>query len=109
MRRERGIVEAARSQAEQVRHRWQMLFHRQRDVHLLFLDDTRRPTEATLRWLDRVARENYVHSSAFHDDPREHARREGRRELALEIIASVRLDPARLEKLAEQMREIDDE
>jgi hypothetical protein len=61
------------------------------------------------RWLTRLAADNYVNKTTFHDNEREQARREGRRELALEIIASARLDPARLDRLAEQVREADNE
>lgn len=93
---------------EQFVSRWRLLSRAQREVETLFCDNGK-PTAAAVAWLDRLAAKNFINSTTFHDDAREHARREGKRELALEIIASVGLDPRRLERLSEQMREIDHE
>lgn len=109
---ERQEAEAqAGSVAAQLRRQWQKIFGAARDVRLLFWGDGHAtgPRPETVRWLARLADDNFVNRSAFHEDAREAARREGRRELALEIIASVKLDPVRLDKLAEQMREIEND
>lgn len=55
-------------------------------------------------WLAGLAAANYVHKGAFHVDRAEHCRREGRRELALEIIESAGLDTVRLGQLKDQLR-----
>lgn len=99
---------AAESLSDRFRRQWDRLTGAFRDVSTLFCAGGRKPTPAAIRWLERLANDNFVNGTAFHEDAREHARREGRRELALEIIASVRLDPMRLERLAEQMREIEE-
>jgi hypothetical protein len=101
------IIDRARAEVEGLRRRFEQMRWRMRDIRLLFFDGPR-PSEPALRWLDRLAADNFVFSSAYHDDAREAARREGRRELALEIIASVKLDPARLEKLSQQLQEAED-
>lgn len=80
-----------------------------RDMRRLFYGEDGHLTKAALRWLDRLAGDNFVASSTFHEDPREMARREGQRELALKIIASVKLDPMRLKRAIEQMEDIDHE
>ena len=103
------LEQAAGGLAAQMAARFRLLLAARRDIAALFLAGGKAPTPEAARWLTRLARDNHVNSSAFHEDAREHARREGRRELALEIIAAVRLDPARLNALAEQMRENDDD
>jgi hypothetical protein len=108
-REEMDVEQRAGTISAQLRRAYNRMFMAARDVRLLFWGDghATAPKPEAVRWLDRLARDNFVRSSAFHEDAREHARREGRRELALEIIASVKLDPVRLDQLAEQMREIE--
>lgn len=73
----------------------------------LFLGADGKPTAAALKWLRHVAGENYVNRGTYHQDPREHAYREGRRELALEIIGSARLDVDKLNSLTAIEREME--
>ena len=85
------------------------MIRRLRDRHhasaVLFLDPkTGEPSTAAAKWMRQLAADNYVNSGAYHQDPREHAYREGRRTLALEIIRSARLDADRLEALVELER-----
>lgn len=56
-----------------------------------------------------IAKRGRVHDSSFHTDPREHARREGARELALYLMSGLELDGAKLAALTRQLREQDDE
>jgi hypothetical protein len=72
----------------------------------LFLDVNGELKPDAKRWFAELARRNYVNGGCFDKDPREHAFREGRRELAQEIIASARLDAGRLEALTKLEREI---
>jgi hypothetical protein len=73
----------------------------------LFLGEDGAITRPAAAWMQQLAADNYVNGGAWHMDPREHAFREGKRELALEIINSARLDVARLEALTKLEREIE--
>jgi hypothetical protein len=72
----------------------------------LFLDDDGQVKPAAARWFRQLASDNYLDTGAWHQDPREHAYREGRRAVALEIIRSARLDAERLDRLVELERDM---
>lgn len=73
----------------------------------LFLDDGGQVRPAAAKWFQQLAQDNYVNGGAFDADPREHAYREGRRSLALEILGSAHLDVERLGSLTKLEREIE--
>jgi hypothetical protein len=95
----------------QLRRQLHTLIRRILDRHnraaQLFLDDDGNLKPAAREWFAELARDNFVNRSAFHEDPREHAKREGRRELALEIISSAHLDVERLGSLTRLEREME--
>jgi hypothetical protein len=93
-------AEAVRAQLRRLldKHRW-----RHFEARALFYDKGKLRPEAE-GWFDRLARENFVLSGAFHEDPRRHAYNEGRRELALEIINGVGLSLERINQLNAQLR-----
>jgi hypothetical protein len=73
----------------------------------LFLGEGGKLTEPAREWMQQLAADNYVNKGAWHADPREHAYREGRRALALEIIGSAHLDVERLASLKKMEKEIE--
>jgi hypothetical protein len=92
---------------KQVRRMIRRLIDRHDTAAQLFLDpEDGQPTAAASKWFGQLAADNYVNGGAYHADPREHAYREGRRELALEIIGSARLDVEKLQKLTALEREV---
>lgn len=74
-------------------------------IQRLFYGDDGKLKREAVEWTAKLASENFVDRSAFDPDPRIHARNEGRRELALEIISSLRLDTAKLAALNRELRE----
>lgn len=91
---------------KQLRRMIDRLLDRHHLAAKLFLGTDGKVTPHAREWLQRLADDNFVNRSAFHSDDREHAKREGRRELALEIIGSVRLDTAKLASLTSLEREV---
>lgn len=89
---------------KQVRRLVGRLLDRHDRAAKLFLDDEGQVKPAAAKWFLQLAAENYVETGAFHQDAREHAYREGRRTVVLEIIRSARLDAARLDALIELER-----
>jgi hypothetical protein len=83
------------------------LLDRHSNAAALFLDEDGALKPAARKWFAELAAQNFVNRGSWHADPREHAKREGRRELALEIIGSARLDVERLEALTRMEREIE--
>jgi hypothetical protein len=92
---------------KQLRRIVKRLLDRQQHAARLFLDDDGELKPAAKAWFGQIAHDNFVTRSAWHEDAREHAKREGRRELALEIINSTRLDVERLEALTRLEREVE--
>jgi hypothetical protein len=92
---------------KQLRRMIRQLLDRHRDAAALFLDRDGNLTPPARRWFADLADRNFVNRGCWHSDPREHAKREGRRELALEIINSARLDVGRLEALSRLEREVE--
>lgn len=92
---------------KQVRRLRDRLLSRHMLAQQLFTGPDGEPTPAAAAWLKQLAAENYVNRSTFHREDREQVRREARRELALEIIASARLDVERLNSLKELEREME--
>jgi hypothetical protein len=90
---------------KQVRRMISRMLDRHTVAAKLFLDDDGAVRPAAVKWFGQLAADNYVNRGAFHADPREHAYREGRRELALEIIGSADLDVERLASLTRLERE----
>ena len=98
-----GVVETLRRQIEALVAPWRV-------VRRLFTDPaTGELTADAVDFFARLARTCHVDGSAYHPDAREHARREGRREVALEIMGQLQLDQKRLAALVEQTRQEDDE
>lgn len=103
----RRIAMEAPQLIKQVRRMVRRMLDRQSLAADLFLDDGGAVKAKALAWFAQLASENYVNRGAFHSDAREHAYREGRRELALEIIGSADLDVDRLASLIKLEREIE--
>lgn len=92
---------------KQLRRMIRRLLDRHTAAADLFLDDRGAVRPEAEKWFRDLAANNFVNDGAWHTDPREHAFREGRRTLALEIIGSARLDAGRLEALTRLEREIE--
>jgi hypothetical protein len=76
------------------------------DAQRLFFGDDGKLRAGAPEWLDRLARENFVRTTVI--DPRDRDQtlvNEGRRQLALEILGSVDLDVAELDRINAQIRE----
>lgn len=104
-----NIAERARQAAQSITLQLQRLTRRFRLHRDLFLGDDGAVTPVAAEWLQDLGRRCFADGSTFHADPREHARREGRREVYLEIIAGLQLDGKKLAALTRQMRELNDE
>ncbi|HEX5213325.1 MAG TPA: hypothetical protein VFW22_16490 [Pseudolabrys sp.] len=98
----------ARSVRQQLRQRIEMLLGRFNLAREVFCDKDGKPTPPAVTWLRQLAARNFVDQSTFHEDPREHARREGRREVALDIILSLDLDSEQVRRLRAQLHERED-
>lgn len=92
---------------KQVRQMAARLLDKHHAAAALFLgeDGTVKPEAAS--WMRQLAADNYVNGGGFHADPIEHAYRSARRDLALEIIGSAKLDVERLASLTRLEREIE--
>lgn len=100
------IAQVARVPARQATRLIAGLFARHHEAAVLFLDDQGEVKPEAAAWFDRLARENFIADSTFVSGDREASLiNEGRRQLALSILQSVRLDRARLEKLHMQAKE----
>ncbi|HEV2746421.1 MAG TPA: hypothetical protein VGW34_03875 [Allosphingosinicella sp.] len=75
-------------------------------ARLFYGEDGELKPEA-VEWFADLARRNFVDSPTFDIDARVDAKNQGRRELALEIMGSVRLDTAKLARLTRQLREVE--
>lgn len=62
---------------------------------------------AAVKWMRRLARDNFVDSTTWSGDRDTMLINEGRRRLALEILGSAKLDAGRLEALSRLEREIE--
>jgi hypothetical protein len=95
----------------QLHHQLKRIIGRLLDRHAaaakLFLDNDGAAKPAAVEWFRQLARDNYVNGGCWHENDREHAKREGRRELALEIIGSAKLDVDRLGALTKLEREME--
>lgn len=100
----RRIAAGGRSVAVQLRSLISRIIDRQWVARALFWGDDGKLKPEAEEWFAELAVRNYVHGGAFHVDRAEHCRREGRRELALEIIESAGLDTIRLGQLRDQLR-----
>jgi hypothetical protein len=99
----------ARLPAQQARRLIGRLLDRHHEAVALFCGADGEPTAAAAAWFARLARENFVEGSTHVPGDRDAMLfNEGRRTLALEILASVRIDRARLAQLKAQTREGDD-
>lgn len=103
------IAGGARDVARQVRAQIEALLAPWRVARRLFLGPDGEPTEDAAAFFGQLDRACYVSRSTWHADPREHAMREGRRQVALEIMNMVRLDQAKLARLVAMAREDDDD
>jgi hypothetical protein len=72
----------------------------------VFLGDDGELTPAAAKWMRQLARANHVDSTTWAGDRDTMLINEGRRQLALEIIGSAKLDAGRLEALTRLEREI---
>jgi hypothetical protein len=98
-----GMLETLRRQIEALLTPWRV-------SRRLFTDPaTGALTPDAVAFFGRLARTCHVDGSAYHPDAREHARREGRREVALEIMGQLQLNQERLAALLEQTRQGDDD
>lgn len=103
------FAERARVITETLKLQLRRLTRRFRLNRDLFLGDDGQPTPTAVEWLCDLGKSCHADTSTFHADPREHARREGRREVYLEIVAGMALDGKKLAALTRQMRELVDE
>jgi hypothetical protein len=101
----RATQHEAKSVRMQLRQRIEMLLGRYQLAKAVFCAEDGKPTPAAAIWLRQLAARNFVDRSTFHEDPREHARREGRREVALDIILSLDLDSEQVRRLRAQLHE----
>lgn len=101
----RALGHQAKTVRQQLQQRLRMLLDHYFRSRGVFCDADGALTPAATLWLADLARRNFVHGSSFHIDPREHARREGRRELAMEILQSVRLDGEQVRRLKAQLHD----
>lgn len=62
-------------------------------------------TRPAVEWMRRLARDNYVEGGGFDRDPHQNSYNDGRRDLALEILSSTRIDAERLGALTRMERE----
>lgn len=104
----RRVEYGAIDMASQIRRRIGALINPHRTVQLLFYGPDGKVKPEAIEWLGRLASRNFIDSSAFDPDPRVHARNEGRREMMLEILGSLRLDTTELARLQGQLREIEE-
>lgn len=101
----RSIAYGGQPVTQQLRRMIGNLINPHRTIQLLFYGEDGKLRPEAVDWTQRLARENYVDVSAFDPDPRIHAKNEGRRELALEIIGSLHLDTAKLAALHRELKE----
>ncbi len=104
-----SIAEKARQTAAALARQLRKLTNRFRIHRDLFLGEDGTPTPPAAEWLRDLGKRCFADGSTYHADPREHARREGRREVYLEIIAGLELDGKKLAALTRQMRELNNE
>jgi hypothetical protein len=74
----------------------------------VFLGPDGKPTPAAAEWLRRLARDNHVESSTWAGDRDAMLINEGKRKLAMKILASVNLDTERLASLSRLEREVNE-
>lgn len=104
-----SIAERARATAAVLKLQLRRLTRRFRLNRDLFLGEDGEPSPTAVEWLRDLGKRCHADTSTYHADPREHARREGRREVFLEIVDGMALDGKKLAALTRQMRELNDE
>ncbi|GAA0749562.1 hypothetical protein [Sphingomonas trueperi] len=92
-----------------IRERLAALTSRHSRYRRLFREEDGTLTPDAAAFFAEIAKRGRVHDSSFHTDPREHARREGARELALYLMSGLELDGAKLAALTRQLREHEDD
>lgn len=95
------------SMIKQLRQMTARLLDKHHAAAALFLGEDGKVTREAAAWMRRLADDNYVNGGAFKADPIEHAYRAGKRELALDIIRSAKLDLERLAALSNLEREME--
>ncbi|HEX8400517.1 MAG TPA: hypothetical protein VF628_02310 [Allosphingosinicella sp.] len=105
----RRIAYGGLSKAQQLRRMIRGLLDRHRLAARLFFGDDGKLRPDAAEWFAELADRNFVNRSTFHADPRVDAFNQGRRALAMDILGSVRLDQAKLDRLARELRSEDSE
>lgn len=104
------LASLARAPAEQAKRLIGRMFGAHRDAVALFCGSDGELRPEAVSWFARLAADNFVQGTTFVAGDRDAMiKNEGRRELALEILASVRIDQARLARLNRQAREAENE
>lgn len=103
-----SIGRDARGVLAQLRRRIRLILDRHSIYSRVFKPDGAvSPSAAAV--LEDLARYCHADKSTFRPDPRDHARIEGRREVWLYIISSMKLDQEQIAALNRQAREIEHE
>lgn len=100
----RRVTAKGEATIKQVRRMIRRMLDKHSAAAELFLGADGQAKPEAVRWFRQLAADNYVNGGAFVSDPIEHAARSARRELALEIIRSAKLDVDRLDALIELER-----
>jgi hypothetical protein len=105
----RAIAHEARSASAQLRRMIGKLLNPFRTASALFYGADGQLKPEAIAWFGALAARNFIDRSTFDPDPRINDMNQGRRELMIEILDSVRLDTAKLAKLQRQLREVGDD
>ncbi|WP_414902468.1 hypothetical protein ACMT1E_04360 [Sphingomonas flavalba] len=73
----------------------------------VFRDENSELTPAAIAWLADLSRRNFGDRSTFDPDPRVHAFNEGRRAMLIDIMKQLRVDEARLARLTQQLKDVE--
>lgn len=104
------VARGGETRLKQLRRQLNRLIDPHAEAQALFLGADGRPSPAAIEWLDRLARDNFLRTTTrpATASAEDMLVNEGRRQLALEIFGSLRLDVAELDRIRRQIREEED-